>query len=367
MLQLPVRLQKIVLKEARQVHRDDSYRHRTVIGKPVADDEKKECKIDLIVQAFQQTAVDQDEARTRRFKRLAHMLKNQSKAKALIRYLQKTGTLNLIGEESERIIHNLGNVELKSRQKTNALLVQKYWAGGVVYCTCGNLSTTLWEDEVVDDRRVWLIVNTLLRQRERVISRSGADQNSYFRLTWITLQEGPNRPTRKRTPSRKKRTFFRKKLTFPTRNRTHKTLGNHTKKRAPPELNQPMHHSIIQSFIGPQPLSIKAEMSDSEEDWCAALRGPQCDAKAEVENDTLRTDCYALPHWSKRDRTQHFYAAARMREGKERKRRRRAEGSHVQSLKKVDWRPQRLGCDIWTWRFLVGKTAFLVRKNGSDC
>ena len=55
-----------------------------------------------------------------------------------------------------------------------------------------------------------------------------------------------------------------------------------------------------------QPLSMKAEMSDSEEDWCAALRGPQSDAKAEMENDALRTDCCALPHWSKRDRAQHF-------------------------------------------------------------
>ena len=59
--------------------------------------------------------------------------------------------------------------------------------------------------------------------------------------------------------------------------------------------------------------SITAEMSDSEEDWCAALRGPRCQAKAEMENDALRTDGCALPHWSKRDRTQHLHAAVRMR------------------------------------------------------
>ena len=61
---------------------------------------------------------------------------------------------------------------------------------------------------------------------------------------------------------------------------------------------------------------------------------PLCDAKTEIQNDAPRTDGCAVPHWSKRDRTQHLYAAACMREAKERKRRRRAEGSHVQSLKK---------------------------------
>ena len=107
------------------------------------------------------------------------------------------------------------------------------------------------------------------------------------------------------------------------------------------------------------------EMSDSEEDWCATLRGAQCDANAEMEDDALRTDGCPLPHWSKRDRTQHFYAAARMREAKGRKRRQRAEGSHVQPLKK--W-TEDYNDSVATFKFLVGKTAVLLKKKkGSDC
>ena len=70
-------------------------------------------------------------------------------------------------------------------------------------------------------------------------------------------------------------------------------------------------------------------MSDSEE-------GPQCQAKAEMENDALRTDGCALPHWSKRDRTQRFYAAARMRAAKERKTPSKSRGLTRPIVEKVD-------------------------------
>ena len=122
-----------------------------------------------------------------------------------------------------------------------------------------------------------------------------------------------------------------------------------------------MHHTIIQSFTGPEPLSTKAEMSDSKEDSCAALRGPQCQAKDEMKNDALRTDGCALPHWTKRDRTQHFYAAAPMPEAKE-KRRRRAEGSQVQSLKK--W-TEDCNDSVATLKFLVGTWRFLMENRFS--
>ena len=62
-----------------------SPQHDTDTGKPVADEEKREFKIGLRVQGVPQTAVHHDADRTRRIKRLAHMLKNQSQEKALIR------------------------------------------------------------------------------------------------------------------------------------------------------------------------------------------------------------------------------------------------------------------------------------------
>ena len=93
---------EITLKEAWQVQRDDSHQRGTSTGNPVADEEKKELKIDLRVQRIPQTAVDQDEDRKRGIKILAHMIKLQSKAKAPTRDLQKTDTFNPFSEESKK-------------------------------------------------------------------------------------------------------------------------------------------------------------------------------------------------------------------------------------------------------------------------
>ena len=48
-----------------------------VKGKPVADEEKKELQIDFRFQSGPQTAVDQDEDRTRGIEILAHMIQLQ--------------------------------------------------------------------------------------------------------------------------------------------------------------------------------------------------------------------------------------------------------------------------------------------------
>ena len=68
-------------------------------------------KIDLRVPGVPQKAVFEDEDRTKRIRRLAHTLKNQSEEKALIKDMQKTDTFNPFSEGSNKIIHNLGNVE----------------------------------------------------------------------------------------------------------------------------------------------------------------------------------------------------------------------------------------------------------------
>ena len=132
-------------------------------------------------------------------------------------------------------------------------------------------------------------------------------KSAYFRLTLITPREGPNRPPRKRTPSSKKRTHSRKERTT----------------------------NIVQQ---------------------------------ETQRNSKETNIFQIEtlYWSKRDRTQHLYAAAGMLEAKERKRSRRAEGSDVQSLKK--WTEDYSDSSatfkffVGTWCFLVGKTAFLVKK-----
>ena len=69
-------------------------------------------------------------------------LETQSKENALIRDLQNTETLNPFNEESKKIIHNLGNVEYCElcdvSAKTQCSSCAKYWADGVVSCTCGS-------------------------------------------------------------------------------------------------------------------------------------------------------------------------------------------------------------------------------------
>ena len=51
---------KIILKEARQAQRDDSHQRDTGMVKPVAEEEKRELKIDLRVQGIPQAAVEQE-------------------------------------------------------------------------------------------------------------------------------------------------------------------------------------------------------------------------------------------------------------------------------------------------------------------
>ena len=98
------------MKEAWQVQRDDHSQRRFGIGRLIADEER--CKIDLRVQGVPHKAVLKDEDRTRRMRTLAHTPKSQSRTKALTTDLEKTDTFNQFTEESKKIIHNLGKVEL---------------------------------------------------------------------------------------------------------------------------------------------------------------------------------------------------------------------------------------------------------------
>ena len=174
----------------------DSYQRGTGIGKPVADEEKKEFKIDLRVQGIpQKKAVYQDEDRTRRIKRLAHMLQNQSKEKALIRDLQKTDTFNPVSEESEKIIHNLGNVEYfqlcEVSAKTQCSSCAKCWAGGVVCCTCGNCLTTPQKRRgCLTKEKFDLLSIPYFVDKERVTSgsRHGTDEQSEYYQAKVSLR-----------------------------------------------------------------------------------------------------------------------------------------------------------------------------------
>ena len=68
----PRSLPKIVLTDSWQVQRDDQSQRHTGIGKPIADEES--IKIDLRVQGVPHKAAVEDEDRTRRIWKLAHIL-----------------------------------------------------------------------------------------------------------------------------------------------------------------------------------------------------------------------------------------------------------------------------------------------------
>ena len=78
---------------------------------------------------------------------MAHILKNQLKEKAL-----KTDTFNPFSEESEKIIHNQGNVEYfelcEVSAKTQCSSCAEYWRDGVVFCTCGQCLIAAQKDKV---------------------------------------------------------------------------------------------------------------------------------------------------------------------------------------------------------------------------
>ena len=165
---------------------DDSHQHGTVIGKPVAGEEKKELKIGLRVQGIPQTAVDLNEHRTKRINRLAHMIKIQPRETALVKNLQKTDAFNPLSEEPKRVIHNLGNVEdfelCEISSKTQRSSCSKYRAHGVVYCTFGNClipaenpASSQRKDHIAmhDVVRLMTSVNTI---RQRWIARACSDR-----------------------------------------------------------------------------------------------------------------------------------------------------------------------------------------------
>ena len=131
----------------------------------------------------------------------------------------------------------------------------------------------------------------------------GAVHLSFFRLTLITPRRRPNRPTRKRTTfPQETHTFPQETYTFPQETNVlqqerndgpHKTLGKQHEEKdttRTQSADASPHHPIICSIEIVRPgrglvrshFSIKAMSNQNE-----------------MENDALRTNGYALPHWSK--------------------------------------------------------------------
>ena len=86
---------KIILKGAWQVQRADSHQHVPALGNQLRTRKRKSLRL-ISESKVPQTAVDQDEERTRRINRLAHMIKLQTKEKAQIKDRQRlTRSTNL--------------------------------------------------------------------------------------------------------------------------------------------------------------------------------------------------------------------------------------------------------------------------------
>ena len=102
----------IILKDAWQVQHEDDHQRGTSTARLVADEGKTEPKIGFRIQGIPHAAVGQDEDdRIRLIRMLVHQVKNLAHKDALIADMQKNRTYNPFSEESNKMFHNMVNVE----------------------------------------------------------------------------------------------------------------------------------------------------------------------------------------------------------------------------------------------------------------
>ena len=109
-----------------------------ITGRPVADEGKTEPKIDFRIQGVPRAAVEQrEDHRMRVMRKPVRQVKNHPNKDPLIADLQRNRTCNPSGEESKRMIHNMGNVECfelcEISTKIQCSYCSKYWTEGIVY------------------------------------------------------------------------------------------------------------------------------------------------------------------------------------------------------------------------------------------
>ena len=93
-----------------------------------------------------------------RVRELVKKIENHPHRHALQQDLRQNKAYNPFSEESERMVQDVGNVELfeliETDPKTQCKACLSYWSEGIVYCTCGLLLR-----ETVANRR--FIVHTM--------------------------------------------------------------------------------------------------------------------------------------------------------------------------------------------------------------
>ena len=103
---------------------------------------------------------------------MAHTPKSQSRTMALSTDLQKIETFNPSTEESKKIIHNLGKVELlelcDALAETQCPSCAGYWPQGVLYCICGQcLLPSEKQQRMTKKKFDFLVKNPTSSQRMR--------------------------------------------------------------------------------------------------------------------------------------------------------------------------------------------------------
>ena len=75
-------------------------------------------------------------------RQLNQKIENHPNRHALQRDLQQSQSFNPFSQESKRMIHEVGNIELcellDMEPKTQCKVCLSYWDIGIVYCTCGH-------------------------------------------------------------------------------------------------------------------------------------------------------------------------------------------------------------------------------------
>ena len=73
---------------------------------------------------------------------LIQKIENHPNRHALQRDLQQSQSFNPFSQESQQMIHEVGNVELcellDMEPKAQCIVCLSYWDVGIVYCTCGH-------------------------------------------------------------------------------------------------------------------------------------------------------------------------------------------------------------------------------------
>ena len=129
-------------------------------------------------------------AESSRVRELVKKIENHPDRHALQKNLQQNKASNPFSAKSKQMIQDVGNVELfelfETDSKTQCKACLSYWSEGIVYCTCGHLST-----ETVAHRSFIVYTLDLLSVPEYVVKKGRPHGHRNGKLSETKKSSGP--------------------------------------------------------------------------------------------------------------------------------------------------------------------------------